>query len=347
MFRAARPINILQTHATTLAGTLPSLFEGDVEAVHDARVASRRIRQVLPLTNQWHRANTIDDMAEKFREIGRSLGRVRDADARLEMLSSLESRIPPAAPSLVVLRRHHEHVRQRLMRKLIKGFEDLEVPHILRKVGEGRTRAHRPWVRVGVGWQEQLRRIVKERAIATRESVHHTTGLYFPNRLHRTRIAVKKTRYAVEIASETGVGRAQDDVLRFLKNTQDVLGDLRDRQILVDELSAMEAPAPADIDPEQIRLVIQIVEAEIRELHAKYLRRRPRLLETCHRLESTYSSRRVPIAPVAAAVVVSSAVYLLRGRARVPARLPDASRPLPHEPEMSVRIPIPGAAVTG
>jgi hypothetical protein len=192
---------------------------------------------------------------------------------------------------------------------------------------------------------------VKERAHSTCESVHHTTGVYFPNRLHGTRIAVKKTRYAVEIAGETGVGPAVDDVLRFLKNTQDVLGDLRDRQILVDELSKMEARAPAEIDPEQIKLVIQIVEAEIRELHAKYLKRRSRLLEICAHLESMYPLRRVPIASVASvttAVAVSSAVYLLHRRTRVAAQLPKAlPPPSAHEPEVSVRIPIPGAAIAG
>jgi CHAD domain-containing protein len=347
MFRALTPINILQNHATTLAGTLPRLYDGEVEAVHEARVASRRIRQVLPLTDQWHRTNTIEDMTAKFREIGRSLGRVRDADARLAMLSSLESRIPPAAPSLVVLRRHHDHLRWRLMRKLIKGFERLEVPIVLRNVGEGRTQAHRPWVRVGVGWQDQLRRSVKQRAQATCDSVHHTTGVYFPNRLHTTRIAVKKCRYAVEIAGETGVGPGVDDMLRFLKNTQDVLGDLHDRQILIDELSAMAAPAPADIDPEHIRLVIQIVEAECRELHAKYLKRRARLLEICERLKSMHSPRRAPIAPVATAVAAAAAVYLMRRRARVPAQMAAAAPPStsPHGAEVSVRIPIPGAVV--
>jgi CHAD domain-containing protein len=349
MFRAITPINILQNHAATLAGTLPRLYDGDVEAVHDARVASRRIRQVLPLTDQWHRTNTIEAMTDRFREIGRALGRVRDADARLAMLSSLESRIPPAAPSLVVLRGHHDRLRHRLMRKLIKGFERLDVPTVLRNVGEGRTQAHRPWVRVGIGWQRQLRRVVKQRAQATCESVHHTTGVYFPNRLHGTRIAVKKCRYAVEIAGETGVGPGVDDVLRFLKNTQDVLGDLHDRQILIDELSAMDAPGPAEIDPLHIRLVIQIVEADCRDLHAKYLKRRPRLLETCERLESMYSPRRVPTAPVATAVAVSSAVYLMRRYARVAAHMAAASPPSPYprEAEVSVRIPIPGTVVAG
>jgi CHAD domain-containing protein len=344
MFRGVTPISILRNHASTLVNTLPQLRDGDVEAVHDARVASRRVRQVLPLTEQWHRPSVIDDLTGKFRDIGRALGRVRDADARLAMLSSLETRIPPAAPSLVVLRRHHEHLRTRLMRKLIKGFERLEVPVVLGDVAEGRTRANRPWARAAGGWQEQVRRTVAERAHATSDSIQHTTGVYFPNRLHRTRITVKKCRYAVEIAGETGVGPGVDDVLRYLKNTQDVLGDLRDRQILIDELAAMEAPAPDEIDAGHIRLVIQIVEAECRELHTKYLKRRARLLEICQQLESTYSSRGVSVAPLAAAVAVSSAVYLWRRRALAIEQFAQPAGATPRDREVAVRIPIPGAA---
>ena len=340
MHSAVTPISILRTHATTLMGTLPRLHDGQVEAVHGARVTSRRIREVLPLTDGWHRKDVVDDLKNGFRRIGRGLGRVRDADARLALLASLETRIPAAVPSLVVLRRQCERGRLRLMRKLIKRFERLEVPRVLGDVVAGRTRASRPWTSIAARWREQLHRTVIERARATRESVHDATGVYFPNRIHGTRIAVKKLRYAVEIAGATRVGPAVEDVLRYLKNTQDVLGDLHDRQVLIDDLSAKAAPLLAEIDPDHIKLVIQIVEAECRELHARYLTRRTRVLEICHELESAYAQRGLSIAPVAAALAISSAFYLW-SRARMPERAPS------RDPEVAVRIPIPGAAVVG
>jgi len=343
MFSATTPISILRSHAATLVEALPQLYDGDVDAVHDARVASRRVREALPLSEPWHRPAVIEDLGTMFKEIGRSLGRVRDADARLAMLSSLEARVPPAAPSLVVLRRRHDHLRQRLMRKLIKKFERLDIPTVVGDIAAGRSRASRPWARVGGGWREQLRRTLKDRAQTMHESVQHTTGVYFPNRLHRTRISVKKCRYAVEIADETGAGSDADDILRYLRNTQDVLGDLHDDQILVDELAAADTSMPPEIDPEHIKLVIQIVEAECRELHQKYLKRRERLHEIASRLESAYSSRAVSIAPIAAAVAASSAVYLWRRRAhRRETSAP--STPVSRRRELSVRIPIPDAA---
>ena len=345
MFSAATPISILRTHAKTLMGRLPQLFDGDVDAVHDARIASRRVREILPLTTQWHRHGVVEDLIGKFRDMGRSLGRVRDLDARLARLSSLETRLPPAAPSLVVLRRQHEHVRERLMRRLIKEFESLEVTQLLGEVSAGRRRSNRPWTSIGGGWQDQLRRTVRERAHATRESVHHATGVYFPNRVHRTRIAAKKCRYAVEIAGQTGIGPGVDDVLRFLKNTQDVLGDLRDRQVLVDELSATQSAAPVGIDPEHIKLVIQIVEAECKELHEKYLKRRTRLLEICERLESAYSPRGAILPAAATAVAVSSALYFWRRQIRGAEHAATPAPGQPREREVALRIPISDTAV--
>src|SRR5437870_2084396 len=120
MFSAATPMGILQSHTLALRNLLPRVYDGEVETVHAARVVSRRIREVVPLTHEWHRRETVTDLEDRFRRIGRSLGRVRDADTRIALLTYLETRVPSAAPSLVVLRRERERKRLGLMRKLIK-----------------------------------------------------------------------------------------------------------------------------------------------------------------------------------------------------------------------------------
>jgi CHAD domain-containing protein len=340
MFSKVTPIGILQSHSRTLLSLLPRVQDGDVETVHAARVVSRRIREVVPLTHEWYRRDTVTDLEDRFRRIGRSLGRVRDADARIALLAYLETRVPSAAPSLVVLGHERERERLELMRKLIKRFERFEVDRLLGDIaGRGRG-SIRPWTRIAGGWRERLRRTLAERARTAGESVHHATGIYFPNRSHRTRIAVKKFRYAVEIASATGVGPAAGDALRHLNKTQDVLGDLHDRQVLVDELPKEAIPHSAEVDADQIRLVVQIVEAECRDLHARYLHRRPELLQICSRTERAFAERRMSIAPIATAIAFSSAVYLWR-------RATTGGLEKTRERDVSVRIPIPGTAPIG
>lgn len=129
MWMAASPVRLARIHIETLLELLPRVVDGDVDGVHDARVLTRRVRELLPLTREWHSQKAADALTARFRRIGRALGRVRDADVRLAMLRHLEGHIPDAAPSLVVVRQASERDRLGRIREPIKRFERLEVGH--------------------------------------------------------------------------------------------------------------------------------------------------------------------------------------------------------------------------
>ena len=333
MLEATSPFDLLRIQARTLIDAWPAVREGQIDAIHDARVGSRRIRELLPLADRWYERTVVDDFGAILPRIGKSLGRVRDDDVRMALIAHFECRIPPAAPSLVVLRRRRGDERLRLMRKLIKRFERLDVTRVLCEM-TARRRGMTRWTNIGAPWRDDLRRTIADRARTARESIDHATGVYFPNRLHSARIAIKKFRYALEIAAATSVGPSADESLRDLKKTQEVLGDLHDRQVLIDDLAEMSHEQGMEIDLDHVDLVVQVVEAECRDLHARYLTRRARVLQTCAAFERTSASRTASVVAAAAALAVPSAVYLLR-RAQIPAR------PSPIDRGVSIRIPIP------
>jgi CHAD domain-containing protein len=91
-----------------LCDTLPGVLDGKEGSIHDARIATRRIRELLPLLADAKRRKALDDVYSRFKRLGRSLGRVRDADVRVTLLATLETRMPHAAPALVVLRQQRE-----------------------------------------------------------------------------------------------------------------------------------------------------------------------------------------------------------------------------------------------
>src|SRR5262249_33443555 len=217
--------------------------------------------------------------------------------------------------------------------KLIKRFERLEVERMLRDLaGRGRWALH-PWTTLFGTWRQLLSRTLVDRAQTARESIAHTTGVYFPNRAHATRIALKKFRYAAEIATLTGI-EASDGSIRELKKGQDILGDLHDRQVLIDELPEMVTPEQPDISADHVRMVVQALDAECRELHRQYVGRRARLLQICDQTEQTFAGdRRIAAAATVTAGVIalSSAAYAWRRVAA--ARSPDAQR-------VAIRIPI-------
>jgi hypothetical protein len=120
------------------------------------------------------------------------------------------------------------------------------------------------------------------------------------------RIAIKKFRYILEIGQETGTLRAAE-AIRDLKKAQDMLGDLHDRQALIDEIGAARPSGDDAMRDEQIGLVTQVVEAEIRDLHARYLCRRARVLVIADGREPPrHAFPASPLVVAAGALAVSS-----------------------------------------
>ena len=317
MMDTVTPATLLQGQLHLLRNNLLGVLDGDARGVHDARIATRRIRELLPLVAEQKRWSSVDHIPGRFRQLGRTLGHVRDADVRLALLGSLEARIARAAPVVVMLRLQHERRRLGLLRELVKRLERLEIAKLLDVLHDGRARqsALVLWRATDRRWKHDLRDGLVARSRSAIDAIDHATGVYFPRRSHAARIAIKKLRYAMEIAQATRVadrGRA----IRELKKGQDVLGDLHDRQTLIDQLgkdTLLGHQAGADRDAEAVK---QVLEAECHELHSQYLARRTALLAVC-RAEQRGSVRNHPpfgSLLAAGAVAVSAAVCLARRR---------------------------------
>ena len=305
-----RPTTLLREQVATLESHLSAVRDGDPEGVHQARVATRRIRELLPLTAEGRGSDTADELADEFRSVGRSLGDVRDADVQIALLRSLETHIPGAAPTLVLLRQRQERRRLALIRGLIKAFERMDIDRLLESVQHGVIRAMR---HTASGWDRRLRLAIADRAAGAREAIVHATGVYFPKRAHKARIAIKKFRYATEIAAATGLWNARETI-RELKKGQDLLGRVHDRQELLDYLPAIDDAYPEGSHRGQLELVAQVVEAEAHELHGRYLSRRQRLLEAAVAAERAVARPRALFWPAASFLAASSTLFLVRRR---------------------------------
>lgn len=313
MLETVTPATLFHTQILDLQQKFPAVLNGEAEGIHTARVAIRRVRELLPLLDREPGWANVDDLQSRFKRIGKSLGRVRDADVRVDLLASLEQRIPHAAPTLVLVRQRRERERLALIRKLIKRLERVDAAQMI----DALVRYHPMRFRIfhparAAKWRRELRLIVRQRAQAARETIAHATGVYFPNRTHSARIAIKRLRYATEIVHQTGLAD-RSRAIRALKKAQDLLGDLHDRQELSDHLAdeVSRAAAPTD-DNSQVALVRQVIDAEARQLHQRYAERRDRLMEVCCDSLRVGETRRLPSMVAVAAVVVSSGVLAAR-----------------------------------
>jgi CHAD domain-containing protein len=320
MLLSRTPAALLDQQSSLLRAQLDGVYDGQIEAIHDARVATRRIRELLALAPPLAGAEGDTDVPDTYREVGRALGKVRDTDVQIGLIRDLERHAPHTAPSLVLVRQDHERDRLAKMRRLIKTLERLDVEAMLRHTSVRHPSGARSRL-AARGWREHLRRLLVERARTASERISHATGVYFPNRAHNARIGIKKLRYAAEISLETGSSELRKTI-KTLRKGQEVLGALHDRAVLADTLARY---ADRDhVDAEHIALAEQVLDGEVLDLHSGYLSRRRDLQEACAEIARMggRSSAAAPALAVGGGLLVAGLGYLTRRGTRPVTRLP-------------------------
>jgi CHAD domain-containing protein len=215
--------------------------EGKADAIHDARVGMRRLRELLPLVLNDDR---LQETRRQLRRAGRMLGQARELDVSLELLARAVQLAPEAlakkelassaSAALEAMRDDFERDRGASLRDLVKTLEQVD----LRAAANGRSRGPRRWRRV-------LARQLATRAGRVRAAVDHAAGIPFPNRLHRVRVEVKKLRYSLELCRDLGRWNAPA-AIKNLKRAQDLLGEIHDWQVFEDRLALRVQQASAD-----------------------------------------------------------------------------------------------------
>ena len=243
--------------------------DADVESIHQARIALRRIRAALQVLYE-----SDSDEIELCRYLGRALGRVRDLDVMQELFIGVGTRLPAAASAVGAIRRNVDRDRSRAARRLIKTLDDVK----LRPLARLPKRQRLPRLSFWTDWRVALPSQLAQRTASLREAIDLTPATYMPNRLHRVRIAMKKLRYTLEVTWAAGVSIDQR-LMRDLRKTQDLLGGMHDLHVagrLVDQFDAPDKTVASELN-----LLEAVMTADLSALHAKYLSRRDRLRAMC------------------------------------------------------------------
>jgi CHAD domain-containing protein len=276
------------------ARDLADLEQGDVEALHRTRVTSRRLRELLPLLQLDH--DLARKLTRRLRKVTRRLGSVRELDVLLLLIQSLakDGRYSPAALKWLgpIAAQARMSARERMSAKLpldrlqrLAGrldrvaesleSDDLRPDRPARAVAGGHTRAPL--------WAIEAR--VARRAASLRAAIASAGAVYASEQLHIVRIALKKLRYSVELASDGRSKSAMAD-LAALKGAQDLLGQLHDLEMLLASVRTAQASLPAsDLSAwRQFNALVRAVEDDCRQLHAHYMRDRVRLVAIADRM---------------------------------------------------------------
>lgn len=208
----------------------------DIEALHDMRVATRRMRAALDIFNDSFTPKTIKTLFKGLRQTGRRLGRVRDQDVFIDNARRYLLTLP-------------EEQRQGL-NPLIANWEDARQNYRQDMLAHLNSKAYREFKEnflvfvntPGAGVRTQTNgiltpRLVREIApqliyscladVRAFEPIIDTATL---PQFHALRIAFKKFRYAIEFFQEV-LGQEVRQVINDLKKIQDHLGELNDAQV--------------------------------------------------------------------------------------------------------------------
>lgn len=290
----ANPAELLiRQRLQALTRTLPGVQRGDVPSIHQARVATRRLREALPLVASGGRGRKLE---RPVRAITRALGPVRELDVALLNLDELDEAGDMPRSAIVRLRQVIGQERRLLHASARSQLDRIDVEK-LRKRAIAAAKKRRP-AEATTGRIRDPRRLVAAeeraaaRALGLRVAIENAAGIYLPDRLHEVRIAVKKLRYAMELARELSGSRAMA-ALRDLKRAQDLLGRMHDLEILITRTRAVQGSSTAA----SLRLsgeldrVVRWLETECRRLHGHYMASRNTLVSICERVEAAPERR--------------------------------------------------------
>jgi CHAD domain-containing protein len=289
--------DLLRDRLDRFARALHGVEQGDSEALHNARIASRRLRELLPILQLDH--SITKKLGKRLRRVTRDLGTQRDA----EVLDGLIDELLKARPKLKrALQRLDSDLRRdaskhgddagdvptRTMARAVRKLE--KVAGQLRQEDRDGPARRAPARARAARWAVDAR--VARRAERVRAVVRAAGALYLPERLHTVRIALKKLRYSVELSEELAGNRVAP-VLRTLKRAQDLLGRLHDLQMLIErtrEVHASLSVSTGTTAGRELDALIATLEDECRRLHARYMHQRATLVAVAVRL----SGRSIP-----------------------------------------------------
>jgi CHAD domain-containing protein len=273
---------------------MPAAQAGDMRSVHQARVASRRLREALPALGASVDGRALGRVRRQVRRMTRALGPVRELDVALAHLDELAARNVVSTHAIGRVRQALAQQRLKRRREMLAAITPGKVEKLrqgLRNVSSGEARPQSPEAASEIG--EQIARRA-ERLVSAME---RAGGLYLPDRLHAVRIAAKKLRYAMEIQRELSRSRATARITQ-LKRMQDLLGRMHDFEILIDRTRHVQADLAASNRKVTLELdaLIRMLEAECRADHATYMRRRPSILKLCETLTTQAAPARAAVA---------------------------------------------------
>jgi len=217
----------------------------DVECVHRARVASRRLRAGLRMFRDCFDRKTAKRWRKEVRRLTDGLGDARDKDVQIEFVCDVLCRLEhrahcPGIARLLVKLEHQRESLQPRVRKVVDRFESSPVP---KEMNSATKRLVSELTGRGVDVKSEFVFRQAERHVHTKldELRAYQDSLAHPEdqrRHHAMRIAAKRLRYTMEICKPVYDGQL-DEFTAAVKQVQMLLGNVHDCDVWIEQLDEL------------------------------------------------------------------------------------------------------------
>jgi CHAD domain-containing protein len=252
----------------------------DPEALHDLRVAGRRLDAVLRQFRSSLPAPFLE-IRPTLKKVLRTLGEARDLDVALIELEAFGRELPKSdRESIEPLKRHLASERGRARGRMLSVLDSVSVQKDLQHLtsllaapSAASQQQPSPELALNVAPEMVRRRYRKVRKGADLLTLDSSMAAY-----HGARGQVKKLRYALEAVAVI-YGKPADEMLRALRRWQEKLGVQQDAAVASRRLQALAGAPPKGIPPATLFLMGRFAEhyagaaARARKSHAKAYRK--------------------------------------------------------------------------
>lgn len=289
-------VAILRQRLGKLLEAVPAAQAGSAVSVHRARVASRRLREALPVVGASADPAAVARARQSVRRITRALGPVRELDVSLKLLQQCARRGEASRRAVARVRAAIVAERRVRRRRMLATITPGQIERLRRQLnavvqpGGGRAPAAPPGRRPGAsharadeaGRVSEAARQAAVRAVRLWRAIERAGERYHGPLLHRVRVAAKKLRYALEVLQELTRSRSTWRLKR-LKEQQDLLGRMHDLEILIGHARRVRRRIGRRDrrTASEVGALVRALEAECAVDHAAYLRARTALLRLC------------------------------------------------------------------
>src|SRR5262249_37181006 len=206
----------------------------DSECVHDMRVASRRLRSLLPLLTLCFRRKTCDCWQKQLRHLTRGLGKARDTDVQITCVQHFLDQEASAQerPGVERLLLRLQQRRQTLQESVLEALEQFVASRLIEEMEQTLTQlaaAHQAGGAETPGYYvyRQLWKALRTQLKALQAYTSYVPQPECSTELHAMRIAAKRLRYTMQACASLYPDTLKVPV-RTVRTLQTMLGDIHD-----------------------------------------------------------------------------------------------------------------------